>query len=83
MFLTIVSWILGSNHSLLFSDATSEAVVLMMLAFFKVRCVIRYFMEVRHASFLLKLSCETWLVCSCLITLALCLGFGMPADAID
>ena len=74
MLITIVAWVLGSNHSMLFDEPAGEAVVLMALAFFKVRLVIRYFMEVRHASFLLKLSFEAWLFCSCAIIFFLCLS---------
>ncbi|MFT5118056.1 MAG: hypothetical protein ACI9NY_001590, partial [Kiritimatiellia bacterium] len=69
MMITMGSWVLGANHSILFNTPANEAAVLMALAFFKVRLIIRYFMEVRHAPKMLKLSCECWLWCSCLITL--------------
>lgn len=74
--ITLGSWVLGANHGILFTSGAGEAATLMVLAYFKVRLVILYFMEVRHASVLLKASFESWLIISCLITLCLCFGIG-------
>ncbi|NHN37828.1 cytochrome C oxidase subunit IV family protein [Pseudomaricurvus alcaniphilus] len=74
MVITGASWMLGANHSILFTEPAKEAAVLLLLAFFKVRLVIRYFMEVRHASILIKLASEAWLIVSCVAIVALSFG---------
>lgn len=59
MALTFTSWALGS-HAGVVNDRTWGVVMLLALAFFKVRLVIRYFMETRHAPPELKWSCEAY-----------------------
>lgn len=58
--LTCLSWYLAVSGSPTDVNLVRN-VILVMLAFIKVRFIIFYFMEVRHASFLLKLSCEAWI----------------------
>ena len=64
--ITCVSWAMGSNHGAMSRDVFLESALLVVLAFFKVRLIILYFMEVRHGPVLLRLSCEAWLIASCL-----------------
>lgn len=46
-------------------------IAIMGVSFVKVRLVISYFMEVRHAPWPLKLACDGWLVLSCIAILGL------------
>jgi hypothetical protein len=66
--LTGVSWWLGAALDLRYATVT-----LLILAFFKVRLVIMYFMEVRAAPIALRLIFETWVVvvCAAVITIYL------------
>ncbi len=78
MLATCLSWWLGQDHSLS-SDMSSDYRIvssgLIVIAFIKVRIIIRYFMEVRQAPLALKLICDAWvvLVCGTIIYLY-CLG---------
>lgn len=68
MFATCLSWWLGQGQSLssdLNSDYRTVSSGLILIAFIKVRIVIRYFMEVREAPLALKLVCDGWLVSVC------------------
>ncbi len=47
--LTLLSWWLGTNHGLGADRHTAAAIVVMVVAFAKVRLVGRYFMELRDA----------------------------------
>lgn len=71
MFITGVSWLLGANHNLIGGDSRYGALVLMLLAFFKVRLVIMNFMEIRHANLGLRLACEAWVLASGLAVIAM------------
>lgn len=78
MLATCLSWWLGQDHSLsadISSDYRLVSSGLIVIAFIKVRIVIRYFMEVREAPLALKLVCDGWvvLVCGAIIYLY-CLG---------
>ena len=68
MLATSLSWWLGSND-VLSSNQISEYRLLssglIIIAFIKVRIVIRYFMEVREAPMALKLVCDAWVVLVC------------------
>ena len=73
---TAASWLLGTEQ--LFG-VTAEAVrasgiSVLLLAFAKVRLVVRYFMEVRHAPLMLKLILDGWIVIVCGTLLGLYLG---------
>lgn len=69
---TFLSWWFGTGHA---ANAAEEIVPttlgLIVLAFIKVRLVILYFMEIRHAPLLLRLICEAWVVLVCAVLLAL------------
>jgi hypothetical protein len=66
MLISIFSWVVGINHGMLFERAFLESAAILILAFFKVRLVIMYFMEVGHAPTTLRLSCEAWVFVSCI-----------------
>jgi len=74
MALTVISWALGANHYLPGGDARFGAVLLLGLAFFKVRLVVRWFMETRHAPAGLKWSCELYVLCSFVLVSAFTTG---------
>lgn len=76
MLATCLSWSLGSDHGLSQdadggSDYRYLSTGLILIAFIKVRIVMRYFMEVRKAPLALRLICDGWvlLVCSVIIYL--------------
>lgn len=75
MSITGLSWLLGANHGVFISDAFIESAFLIVLAFFKIRLIMLYFMEVRHGPMTLRLSCEAWILISCVGTLALLGGY--------
>jgi Prokaryotic Cytochrome C oxidase subunit IV len=70
--LTGVSWWLGAGQGM---DAAQSAqlttIGLLLLAFFKVRLVIMYFMEIRTAPLLLRFIFEAWVVVVCAAVLAI------------
>jgi hypothetical protein len=47
------------------SSGTRAAILMMVVAFFKVRLVILHFMEVRAAPASLRLLCEGWVFMTC------------------
>jgi len=68
MLATSLSWWLGRGHVSDSGQNSDYRVVssgLILIAFIKVRIVIRYFMEVRQAPLALKLVCDAWLVLVC------------------
>ncbi|WP_404810245.1 cytochrome C oxidase subunit IV family protein [Zhongshania marina] len=61
---TAASWLLGASPVDLSSGITitgTTTIILILIAFFKVRLVIMHFMEIRTAPLPLKLLCEAWL----------------------
>ena len=70
MLVTGVSWWLGTDHGANHKLAT---IVVMVVAFTKVRFVGMYFMELRHAPLPLKLIFQGWcvVVCSVIIVMYL------------
>ncbi len=70
MVVTGLSWILGANHGIIAKNAFVETSFLIVLAFFKIRLIILYFMEVRHGPITLRLSCEALILVSCIGLLA-------------
>jgi cytochrome c oxidase subunit IV len=64
MVITGFSWFVGANHGLGGSGPSLSIILLISLAYFKIRLVILYFMEVRHGPILLRIGCELWVVCS-------------------
>jgi caa(3)-type oxidase subunit IV len=74
MLVTCVSWWLGTNHGT--SDHKLATVVIMVVAFTKVRFVGMYFMELRQAPLALKLIFQGWCVVVCGVVLGLYLAAG-------
>ena len=72
MVATGVSWWLGTLDEVSgIASATTTSVLLVLVAFFKVRLVISHFMEVRHAPMALKLLCDAWVVGVCSLVIGL------------
>ena len=71
---TIVSWALGTNHGFV-DDDTSASVVILVVAFVKVRFIGLYFMELKDAPTPLRLLLEAY----CLIVCAVVLVFYFVA----
>lgn len=67
MALSIINFIAGGEHLNSVGNEKGTVIFLLCLAFFKVRLIMRYFMEVRHATNELKISCELWLLGSFLL----------------
>lgn len=65
MVLTGLSWVLGANHGIVTNDAFLETAFFIVLAFFKTRLIMLHFMEVRQGPIMLRLSCEAWIISSC------------------
>ncbi len=63
--ITFFSWAVGTHHGMLFADHFIESSAILILAFFKARLVIIHFMEVGHAPATLRVSCESWVLFSC------------------
>jgi len=60
---TGLSWWLGADRGL--GAGTAPATVtgmILLVAFIKVRLVIRHFMEIRRAPLVLKLLCDAWIL---------------------
>ncbi|MBQ0721607.1 MAG: cytochrome C oxidase subunit IV family protein [Gammaproteobacteria bacterium] len=85
MLATCLSWWLGLDHDL---SSASQAVVdvrylstgLILIAFIKVRIVIRYFMEVGKSPLALRLICDAWVLAVCAVILYL-YWFPLPLVA--
>jgi hypothetical protein len=69
---TGLSWVLGTDQTgAAFATHGKQTVAIILVAFFKVRLVIRYFMEVRTAPLMLRLACDAWIVLVCGVVLLL------------
>jgi caa(3)-type oxidase subunit IV len=62
---TVVSWTLGTQHG--FNDYTLASVVILLIAFIKVRLVGLYFMELRDAPTVLRGLFEAYCVVVCCV----------------
>lgn len=62
---TLVSYWLGSDHGL--SSAEARTLIILVVAFVKVRFVGLYFMELRGAPIVLRSLFEGWCVVVCLL----------------
>ena len=70
--LTGAAWILADGFDP--SSATNNAYIsigLLLLAFFKVRLVIMYFMEVLGAYWVLRAMAEAWVIIVCIVLIAI------------
>ena len=68
MLATGLSWWLGLDQGVAADQQGDYRYIssgLIIIAFIKVRIVIRYFMEVRQAPLALKLVCDAWVVLVC------------------
>ena len=61
--MTLVSWWMGTDHGV--EDAQTASVLVLLVAFFKVRFVGLYFMELRHAPIPLRALFEGWCAAVC------------------
>jgi len=59
---TAYSWTVGTEQFPSASALEISSISLLLVAMFKVRLVIRYFMEVRGAPLALRLLCDAWVV---------------------
>jgi Prokaryotic Cytochrome C oxidase subunit IV len=63
---TLLSWWLGTDHGLSSGgDHTLPTLAILVVAFFKLRCVGLYFMELRDAPLPLRLAFEGYVVVVC------------------
>ncbi len=58
---TAFSWAFG--HATFFADPRNAGVVILAIAFLKIRFVMLDFMELRHAPFAMRAAGEAWAVC--------------------
>lgn len=72
--LTIASWLIGTSQDDASQLTRMSGVTMLVLAFFKVRLVIREFMEVRHAPVALRWVCDGWLILAVVATVSSYLG---------
>jgi hypothetical protein len=72
LLLTAVSWWLGRAGDWLVQGHRNMGLVIVVLAFVKIRFVILDFMEVRNAPIAMRAACETWVVAVCAAILMLC-----------
>jgi hypothetical protein len=59
---TGLSWWLGADDAKNAGNMQTVTEMLMLIAFVKVRFVIHYFMEIRHAPVALRMACDVWVV---------------------
>lgn len=74
MVVSITNWVLGSQDNSFDTGSRAAIIILLTLAFFKVSLIMRYFMEVRHASNELKISCGLWLLATYILVTAANVG---------
>ena len=72
--LTTASLFIGASQDQVSDASRISGVTMLILAFFKVRLVIREFMEVRHAPVQLRWVCDAWLVVAVVATTLSYLG---------
>ena len=77
-FLTSVSWALGDGYAAGENNThVYITVALLVLAFFKIRLIIMYFMEIQTAPVLMRALFEAWVVIVCSTLIFLYLGLGV------
>lgn len=74
LLLTIASWFIGISQETSSQVSRMSGVTMLILAFFKVRLVIREFMEVRHAPKPLRWVCDGWVIVAVVATVSSYLG---------
>lgn len=68
---TALSWWMGNDSAALGIELRYVSTALLVVAFIKVRFVIRFFMEVRHAPLALRLLADAWVFGVCAVLVAL------------
>jgi hypothetical protein len=68
---TGASWWLGGASAASGAPTRVATAVLLLIAFVKVRLIVRYFMEVRHAPSALRIAFDAWIGLVCLALLVL------------
>ena len=68
---TVLSWMLGTDHGFGATDHTLSSVVILLVAFVKVRFIGLWFMELREAPVVLRLLFEGYCAVVCTMTIAL------------
>ena len=71
---TAISWALGTHHRLV-DNATATALIILAIAFIKIRYIGLYFMDLKDAPLALRLVLEAW----CIIVFLLTSGFYLAA----
>lgn len=66
---TVAAWLLGTDHSV--RDTRAAAVLILAIAFVKVRLVGRHFMEIREAPIPLVVIFDLWLLAVAATVIAL------------
>jgi len=66
---TLFSWAVG--HRSLFADPRNAGVVILAIAFLKIRFVMLDFMELRHAPVGMRAAGEAWAIGICCVLIAL------------
>jgi heme/copper-type cytochrome/quinol oxidase subunit 4 len=72
LMLTAVSWWLGRGSGWPAHDPRDIGLVIVVLAFVKIRFVMLDFMEVRYAPTAMRAACEAWVAAVCAAILILC-----------
>jgi Prokaryotic Cytochrome C oxidase subunit IV len=67
---TVVSWTLGTDHGFGPNGYTLASVLILLIAFIKVRFVGLYFMELREAPMLLRGLFETYCIAVCTLVIS-------------
>lgn len=67
---TAVSWALGTHHQIV-DNTTATALIILAIAFIKIRYIGLYFMDLKDAPLALRAVLEAW----CVITFVLTSGF--------
>jgi len=67
---TAVSWALGTHHRIV-DNTTATALIILAIAFVKIRYIGLYFMDLKDAPLALRAVLEAW----CVITFVLTSGF--------
>ena len=68
---TALSWALGTDHGFSSDDHSVASVVILFVAFIKVRLIGLYFMELREAPVVLRGLFEAYCLIVCTLTVAL------------
>jgi hypothetical protein len=68
---TTISWMLGTDHGFGSSNHAASSVLILMIAFVKVRFIGLWFMELREAPAVLRSLFEAYCLIVCTMTVAL------------